>query len=184
MALLYQAAALSPRSTGGAGGPRFRCPSPRLPQAHLPSLCRSRRTRPHPHPRPPETSPNLPSRSPHPQSPVHLGHRQARPLQVPRTRSAPWTPITWSCSHGKCVPVSASGIWPSIQKNPRKTPPAISAFTATNPISSRSIQKPSSKRLSNSWPAQNPPSSRYQFRALPNPRPCRPKETCSGPQHR
>jgi hypothetical protein len=39
------------------------------------------------HPRPPETSQNLPSRSPHPQSPLHPGHRQTRPLQVPRARS-------------------------------------------------------------------------------------------------
>jgi hypothetical protein len=82
MALLYQAAALSPRSTRGTGGPRFRCQSTRLPQAHHPSLCRSRRTRPHP--RPPETSSNLLSRSPHPQSPLHPFNRQARPLQIPQ----------------------------------------------------------------------------------------------------
>jgi hypothetical protein len=30
----------------------FRCPSPRLSQAHHPFLCRSRRTRPHAHPSP------------------------------------------------------------------------------------------------------------------------------------
>jgi Telomere resolvase len=105
----------------GTGGPRFRCPSTRLPLSASPlSLPIS------PHAvalgtlAPPETSQNLPSRSPHPQSPLHPGHRQARPLQVPRARSAPWTPTTWSCAQGKCVPVSASAIWRSIQKKPTR----------------------------------------------------------------
>jgi hypothetical protein len=35
------------------------------------------------------------------------------------TRSAPWTPITWSCAQEKCVPVSASAISRWIQKKPR-----------------------------------------------------------------
>jgi hypothetical protein len=108
----------------------------------------------HAHPRPPETSQNLPSRSPQAQSPLHLGHRQARPLQVPGARSAPSSPITWSCAQEKCAPVSASAISRSIQKKPaRSTPLTTSAFTATNPISSPWIQKPSSKKLSNSSPA-------------------------------
>jgi hypothetical protein len=80
MARLYQAS-VSPRSTRGTGGPRFRCPSPRFPQAH-PPLCLP--ISPHTHPGPPEAAPNLPSRSPHPQSPLHPGHRQTRPLQVPQ----------------------------------------------------------------------------------------------------
>jgi hypothetical protein len=102
--------AVSPRSTRGTGG----------------------------HPGPPETSQNLPSRSPHPQSPLHPGHRQTRPLQVPGARSATWTQITWSCAQGKCAPVNASAISRSIQKKPaRSTPLTTSAFTTTNPISSR-----------------------------------------------
>jgi hypothetical protein len=72
LARLYQAAS-SPRSTGGTGGPRFRCPSPRLPfkrvNPSLLDLAAHGRTR---HPGPPETSPNLPSRSPKAQSPLHL----------------------------------------------------------------------------------------------------------------
>jgi hypothetical protein len=122
----------------GAGGPRFRCPSPRLPQAHHPSLCRSRRPRPHSHPRPPETSPNLPSRSPHPQSPVHPGHRQARPLQVPGARSAPSSPITWSCAQEKCVPVSALAISPSNQKKPARWNAAYHERIHLRPIQSHS----------------------------------------------
>jgi hypothetical protein len=35
---------------------------------------------------------------------------QTRPLQVPRARSAPWTPITWSCAQEKCAPANASAI--------------------------------------------------------------------------
>src|SRR5271165_1633134 len=70
------------------------------------------------------------------------------------TLSAPWSPITSSCAQEKCVPVNASAIWRSNQKKPaRSTPPTTSASTATNPISSRSIPKPSSNKLSNSWPA-------------------------------
>ncbi len=59
---------------------------PRYPEkeAHRPSLCRSRRPRPHTHSRPPETSQNLPSRSPHPRSPLHRCTVKFRPLQVPR----------------------------------------------------------------------------------------------------
>jgi hypothetical protein len=97
-----------------------------------------------PAPSPPETSQNLPSRSPHPQSPVHPCHRQVRPLQVPRARSAPSNPITWSCAQGKCVPASASAISRSIQKKPApSTPLTTNASTATNPISFPWIQKPS-----------------------------------------
>src|SRR5271157_4131645 len=70
------------------------------------------------------------------------------------TRSAPWSPITSSCAQEKCVPVNASAISRSIQKKPaRSTPLTTSASTVTNPISFPWIQKPSSKKLSNSWPA-------------------------------
>jgi hypothetical protein len=43
---------------------------------------------------------------------------------------------------------------PRSRRNPRpQTPPTTSASTTTNPISFPWIQKPTSKRLSNSWPA-------------------------------
>jgi hypothetical protein len=83
-------------------------------------------------------------------------HRQARPLQVPGARSAPWTPITWSCAQEKCAPASASAISRWNRKKPApSTPLTTSASTATNPIfiPIDRVQKPSSKQLSNSWPA-------------------------------
>jgi hypothetical protein len=57
--------------------------------------------------RAPETSQNLPSRSSLAKIPVHLGHRQARPLQVLQRDPRRSSPIIWSCAQGKCVPVSA-----------------------------------------------------------------------------
>jgi hypothetical protein len=146
---------------------------PRLPQARRPSLCRSRRPWPHPHPRRPETSQNLPSRSPHPQSPLHLGHRQARPLQVPGTRSAPWTPITWSCALEKCVPASASAISRSNPKKPARWNAAYHERIHLRPIQSHParVRRPSSKRLSNSWPATATYKKAWAWMALTGRRP-------------
>jgi hypothetical protein len=39
------------------------------------------------------------------------------------TRSAPWTPITWSCVQEKCAPANASAISRSIQKKPAPSTP-------------------------------------------------------------
>jgi hypothetical protein len=92
--------------------------------------------RPHSHPRPPEASQTLPSRSPQAQSPLHPGHRQARPLQVPGARSAPWSQITWSCAQGKCAPVSASAISRSIRKKPARWNAAYHERIHLRPIQS------------------------------------------------
>ncbi len=119
-----------------------------------PLSCRSRRTRPHSHPRPPETSQNLPSRSPHPQSPVHPGHRQTRPLQVPQRdprrgprplglapkKNAFRSTLQLSCARTRRNPRAQ-------RRLPRAHPTrSIRSHPAR-------VRRPSSKRRSNSWPA-------------------------------
>jgi hypothetical protein len=122
MALLYQATVVSPRSTGGTSGPRFRCPSTRLPQAHHHSLCRSRR---------PST---LALQKLHRICQAEVRTLKARYTWPPSnshspstaTRSAPSTPITWSCAQEKCAPVSASAI---SRSNPKKPARSTSAWS-------------------------------------------------------
>jgi hypothetical protein len=57
------------------------------------------------------------------------------------------------------------------KKPARSTPPTTSAFTATNPISSRSIRRLSSKRLSNSSPATATSKKAWAWLALTSRRP-------------
>jgi hypothetical protein len=101
----YQATVVSPRSTRGAGGPRFRCPSTRLPLSASPLSL----------PISPPTAALAPSPSRNfteSAKPRFAGSKPRYSLatvklalsKVPRAPSAPWTPITWSCAPRKMRP--------------------------------------------------------------------------------
>ena len=122
-----------------------------VPQAHHPSLCRSRRTRTLALQKLHQT---LPSRSPHPQSPLHPCHRQTRPLQSTGSAIRAVEPDHLVLRPRKMRSgqrFSYLALEP--EETPRSTPLTTSASNATNPISSPWIRRLSSKRLSNFWPA-------------------------------
>jgi hypothetical protein len=172
---------------------------PRDPEkeAHHPSLCRSRRPRPHTHSRPPETSQNLPSRSPHPKSPLHPCHRQVSPspstkknafrsaLQLSRA-GKPEETRSLNAGHHQRIHRDQSNLTPLDSETFIQT--ALELLAADRHPPKRpgphGLDRAQARRdlllalpsATLRYPAlifdgqlENPASSRYQFRALPHP---------------
>jgi hypothetical protein len=110
------------------------CPRPSIPGTHRSTFSRSCGPRPHPRSGAQETAQNLPGRSPASESQLHPGYREISTCPSTATRSAPGSPITWSCVPERCAPASASAILRSSPKKPAPlTPPTTRRSTGTNP---------------------------------------------------
>jgi hypothetical protein len=176
---------------------KMRQTPPRDPEkeAHHPSLCRSRRPRPHTHSRPPETSQNLPSRSPHPQNPLHPYHRQVSPSPSTKknafrsalhlSRAGPEETRALKAAYHQRIHRDQSNLTPldsetfiqtalellasdrCLQKAWASWPwPGAGPPRSSLALPSATLRYPA---LIFDGQLENPASSRYKFRALPHP---------------